>query len=773
MAFRGTLNDDMRGFYRSEYKVQGGQARNAAVTQFQAADARRCFPCWDEPSFKAKFQLTLRGVPAGRTVLSNMPADREEKEDGKRQTVVFRETPVMSTYLVACVIGELDYVEATAEGGVTVRVYAEPGMAEQGRFALEAAIKVLPFFAEWFGVPYPLPKLDMVAIADFSAGAMENYGLITYRSASLLVDPADSSAATKQRVAVTVAHEIAHQWFGNLVTMGWWTDLWLNEGFATWVWTQFATDELAVAFSADSLQESHPIEVEVKHPREIDEIFDDISYNKGAAIIQMLAGYLGQDAFKKGMRAYIKKYASQNAATADLWACLGAEAGEDIQSVMDTWTKQMGYPVLSASLVDGGQIQLTQERFLSLGVKGEGQWSIPLTYAWGSYDTTTSSLVQGKTVKIGGTAAQNGHATGNHAAAPKDSKSWVKLNVNQAGYYRVQYDGKLEQRLVEAVRSCDLSALDRFGLLDDTYALCHGGRQPLATLLKLLEAFREEDNFAILQTLCHVLVSVARVIRSALPDSAKDFESFAASMLQPQAKRLGWESKASEPLTDSLLRGELFESLVELGDDATIAEAKSRFEVFHEDRKSSVLPSDVRKAAYMAMAKDDTSDAKNNYDALLRIYRGSTQSEEQSRVLGAIGGSHDHAVVQEALNFALSPEVRSQDGVDVLAGIDSHAAEPLWQWVKEHWGDMGKRWGSDTFILGSVVKSSTNHFHSEEMAAEAEQFFRSNSRPGIGRTVRQCIEAVRTKAQWHKEVAAEAGLPELLQKLARSSSVVA
>lgn len=317
MHFEGVLNDKMKGFYRSKYLTSNGEEAYAAVTQFEATDARRCFPCWDEPAIKATFDIKLV-VPVDRVALSNMPVKEEKSlEDGLRK-LCFEKTPIMSTYLVAVVVGEFDFVEDKSSDGVVVRVYTPLGKKEQGMFALKVATKVLPYYNDYFKIAYPLPKMDLIAIADFSAGAMENWGLITYRETFVLVDPDNTSLIRKQSIALTVGHEIAHQWFGNLVTMEWWTHLWLNEGYASFVeflcvdhlfpeyeiWTQFVTDMYTRALELDALQNSHPIEVEVGHPTEIDEIFDEISYNKGASVIRMLHNYLGDEAFRKGMFFY-------------------------------------------------------------------------------------------------------------------------------------------------------------------------------------------------------------------------------------------------------------------------------------------------------------------------------------------------------------------------------------------------------------------------------------------------------------------------------------
>jgi puromycin-sensitive aminopeptidase len=363
IAYKGTLNDKMKGFYRTRYTTPWGEERFAAATQFEATDARRALPCWDEPEHKATFDVTLV-VPYDRVALSNMNAIKDDRISQTLRQVTFARSPKMSTYLLAFVVGEFDYVEDRDSNGVLIRVYTPQGKSEQGKFALEVAKKTLPFYHKYFNVDYPLPKMDLITIPDFAAGAMENWGLVTYRERYLLVDPSNTSIASKQLVALVVGHELAHQWFGNLVTMKWWTHLWLNEGFATFVeylcvdhclgekfdiWTQFNSQTYSPALKNDALANSHPIEVEVGHPNEVEEIFDMISYSKGASIIRMLHDWIGDENFRKGMNQYLTKFQYSNAETGDLWASLGMASGQPVADIMGTWTEKMGYPVLTVS----------------------------------------------------------------------------------------------------------------------------------------------------------------------------------------------------------------------------------------------------------------------------------------------------------------------------------------------------------------------------------------------------------------------------------------
>ena len=359
MKFTGILNDRLVGFYRSEYQDTDGQTKYLATTQFEATDARRAFPCWDEPAQKAVFDVTLVFNDTLQAV-SNTPIVEESIPAPGMKSVRFAETPIMSTYLLAFVVGDLVSVEAPAAGGTKVGVWTTRGKENQAGFALDTSVKLLGYFNEYFGIPYPLPKLDHIAIPDFAAGAMENWGCVTYRETALLVDPENSSAGTRQRVAEVVAHEMAHMWFGDLVTMEWWDDLWLNESFASWMgtkavdwlfpdwemWTQFVNMDTNRALSLDGLKNSHPIEQEVKNPAEVSQLFDAISYSKGGSVLRMLETFLTPDVFQKGLYRYLKSNEYGNARTQDLWSALEEESGMPVTSIMDSWVKQTGYPVL-------------------------------------------------------------------------------------------------------------------------------------------------------------------------------------------------------------------------------------------------------------------------------------------------------------------------------------------------------------------------------------------------------------------------------------------
>ncbi|KAL6295988.1 hypothetical protein ACE6H2_004130 [Prunus campanulata] len=777
IGFEGILNDNMKGFYRSTYE-HNGEKKNMAVTQFEPVDARRCFPCWDEPAWKAIFKITLDGVPSELVALSNMPI-LEEKVDGHLKTVSYLESPIMSTYLVAVVIGLFDYVEDHTSDGVKVRVYCQVGKANQGKFALYVAVKTLELYKEYFAVPYSLPKLDMVAIPDFSAGAMENYGLVTYRETALLFDEQHSAAANKQRVATVVAHELAHQWFGNLVTMEWWTHLWLNEGFATWVsylatdslfpewkiWTQFL-DELTDGLKLDGLEESHPIEVEINHAAEVDEIFDAISYRKGASVIRMLQSYLGAEVFQRSLASYIKKHASSNAKTEDLWAALEEGSGEPVNKLMNSWTNQKGYPVISVKVKDQ-KLEFDQTQFYSSGSQGDGQWIVPITLCCDSYDVRKSFLLQSKSETLDikeflGCSV----ATGCGCASNKNNAvySWIKVNVDQTGFYRVKYEEELAAALRNAIEKKHLSSTDRFGILDDSFALSMARQQSFASLLTLLSAYREELDYTVLSNLITISYKLARIAADAVPELLDLINQFFIGLLQYSAEKLGWQPKPGESHLDAMLRGDILTALAVFGHDQTIDEASRRFHAFLDDRNTPLLPPDIRKAAYVAVMRRASAFNRSGYESLLRVYRETDLSQEKTRILGSLATCPDPNITLEVLNFLLTPEVRSQDAVFGLA-VSSEGRETAWTWLKANWEYISRTWGSG-FLITRFVSAIVSSFASFEKVREIDEFFKAHPNPSITRTLKQSIERVQINAKWVESVKSEKNLADAVKELA-------
>lgn len=537
IKFTGQLNDKMAGFYRSTYKKEDGTEGLLATTQMEATDARRAFPCFDEPALKATYTITLV-ADKKLTCLSNMDVASETEVGSGKKAVKFNKSPLMSTYLIAFIVGELNYIE-TNEFRIPVRVYAPPGQdIEHGRFSLNLAAKTLAFYEKVFGQEFPLPKMDQVAIPDFAAGAMENWGLITYRVVDLLLDEKSSGAATKERVAEVVQHELAHQWFGNLVTMDWWEGLWLNEGFATWtswyscneffpewkVWQSFVSDTLQGALSLDSLRSSHAIEVPVKRADEINQIFDAVSYNKGSCVLRMISTYLGEDVFLEGVRRYLKKHAYGNTQTGDLWACLADASGKKVEEVMAAWTKEVGYPVLTVTENGPDTIHIKQNRFLRTGdVKPEEDKVVyPVILGLRSKDGVDRSQILDQ-------------REGDFKVSSTD---FFKINADHTSPYRTSYSPERLGKLGEAAKEGLLTVEDRAGMLADAGALAQSGYQKTSGVLGLLKGFDSETEFVVWNEIIARLSAVSaawifedKVVRDGL-------EKFHLSLVSSKARAM-------------------------------------------------------------------------------------------------------------------------------------------------------------------------------------------------------------------------------------------
>ncbi|XP_049807692.1 puromycin-sensitive aminopeptidase isoform X2 [Schistocerca nitens] len=750
--FTGEINDKMKGFYRSKYVSPDGEERYAGVTQFEATDARRCFPCWDEPAIKATFNITLV-VPESKVALSNMPVVSETNDPSNPalRVVKFDTTPIMSTYLVAVVVGEYDFVEDKSNDGVLVRVYTPVGKKEQGRFALEVATKVLPYYKDYFQIAYPLPKIDLIAIADFSAGAMENWGLVTYRETCLLVDPENTSAVRKQWIALVVGHELAHQWFGNLVTMEWWTHLWLNEGYASFVeflcvahlfpeydiWTQFVTDTYIRALELDCLKNSHPIEVPVGHPSEIDEIFDDISYNKGASVIRMLHKYIGDEDFRKGMNIYLTRHQYKNTFTEDLWAALEEASNKPVAAVMSTWTKQMGFPVVKVLSKQSGPttrtLTLTQEKFCADGSTSECNgclWMVPimLSTSRNPHDVAFSTVLDTRSANI---TLQNVSAS-----------DWVKVNPGTVGYYRTQYPPDMLELFVPAIQNKSLPPLDRLGLLDDLFAMVQAGQTPTIEVLKLMEAFSDEDNYTVWSSISNCLSKLSILLSHT--DYEDLFKAYGRKLMARVGQRLGWDPKENESHLDTLLRSLVIGRLGWFGEKSVIEEAKKRFD--HHCNGKCHLPADLRSPVYKAVLSVGDEDT---YNTMLKLYREADLHEEKDRISRALGAIGNEAILKKVLDFAMSEEVRSQDTVFVIISVamTKVGRELAWNFFKENWQELMNRYEGG-FLLARLVKYTTENFASEEQATEVENFFREHHSPGTERTVQQSCETIRLNAAW-------------------------
>lgn len=740
IKFTGILNDKMAGFYRSTYKNKDGSEGVLACSQMEPTDARRAFPCFDEPSLKAKFTVHII-ADKHLTCLSNMDVSNET-EVGAKKAVHFNTSPLMSTYLLAFVVGELNYIETTAHR-VPIRVYAPPSEdIEHGRFSLDLAAKTLPFYEKTFGIDFPLPKMDQVAIPDFSAGAMENWGLVTYRVVDLLLDEKETSINTKIRVAEVVQHELAHQWFGNLVTMDWWDGLWLNEGFATWVswyssnaffpewkvWEEYVVDNLQAALGLDSLRSSHPIEVPVKCADEIAQIFDSISYAKGSAVLRMISTYLGEDTFLEGVRQYLKKHAFGNTETGDLWASLAAASGKPVSEVMGVWTKEMGYPVITVT-ENGAKAEVTQNRFLATGdVKAEE-------------DKVLYPVFLGLRTQDGVENATTLNDRNTQFDIPADD--FFKLNANHTSLYRTAYTPERLTKLGEAAKAGRLTVEDRAGMIADAASLAAAGYQKTSGILNLLKSFDSENEYVVWSEILRRLGGIEGTwifeddaVRAAL-------RKFRRELVSPKAHAVGWEFKESDSHNEEQFKTLLFAAAGGSGDEKIIQAAKDMFAKYATGDKSAIHPN-LRASVFTLSLKHGGA---KEFDQILELYRTSTLSSERNTILRCLGRAEDPEIMKRSLGMIFGPDIKNQDCTSAFGGFRAYpkGIEAILDYVTANWDLVIKNVGDNASLLGGVVAITTSGASKPEQLARIEAFFADKNTSAFDQTLNQVKDTVRAR----------------------------
>jgi len=748
LAFRGTLNDKLRGFYRSVYKDPSGVSRTMAATQFEATDARRAFPCWDEPSFKAVFAVTLAIDPA-LTAVSNTAIVSETLENG-RKVARFADSIVMSTYLVAFVVGELEATEPATVGGTRLQIWCVPGKKRLARFGQEIGAASLAFFEDYYGLPYPGDKLDLIAIPDFAAGAMENLGAITFRETALLVDETAASHAELERVADVVAHENAHMWFGDLVTMTWWNGIWLNEAFATFMemlavdawkpewqrWTTFGVSR-AAALSLDGLHSTRPIEFPVTSPRDADAMFDVLTYEKGASVLRMLEQYLGAVTFREGVRDYLRTHRFANADTGDLWAALGRSAQQPIPAVMDGWIFRPGYPVVTVSRDQGGHLVLAQQRFNYLReplppatAEPEQPWQVPVqlrVYA-GGQPVEERVLLSEREARL-------------RAGAGAEA---IVVNAGGHGFYRVRYAPDLLDALLKRLET--LAPIERFNLVNDAWALAVAGLMPLTAYLDLTARFRGERDRNVWSVLTASLYALNRVVE---PGDRRRLEALVRDRAMPTFTALGWTPRAGEDELTRQLRGDLVRALGVLGNDPGVqARAAELYSAHVADPGAvdpNVLPALIAVLAYAGDAA--------RYDEFLRRFRAATTPQEEQRYLYALAGFHDPALARQTLERLINGEVRTQDAPFVARGMlmSVDTREIAWEFVKAHWDTMDRLYPKHGMrrLAEGVTGLAT-----PELEADVRRFFDATKPQFGGKVLAQYLEQLHVAVTLRRREAA-------------------
>lgn len=730
MAFTGILNDHLHGFYRSRFDDDDGVAHTIATTQFEPADARRAFPCWDEPDFKATFAVTLV-VDERLTALSNGSEVSSEPAGAGLRRVRFAETMLMSTYLVAFVVGPFDLSDPTDVDGVPLRIATPPGRSELTGYAVEVGAHALRFLSSYFSLPYPHDKIDHVAVPDFAFGAMENLGCVTYRETALLIDTERASQLDLQRVATVVSHETAHMWFGDLVTMRWWNGIWLNEAFATFmeltttdhlrpdwkVWTTFGAGK-AAALATDGLQATRPVEFAVGRPEEAEAMFDVLTYLKGGSVLRMLEQYLGGEVFRKGIGRYLGDHAHANTETADLWDALEAESGEPVRQAMDSWILQGGYPLLSADLdARGTSVSLAQQRFFYAGSASDERWVVPvnLRASVGGEVVTRRLLLDGATttVDLGG---------------PID---WVVANEGSWGFYRVRYSSNLLARLTQDLQNI-ADPLERLSLVGDTWAGVVAGAQPLEDLVVLLAALGDEED----PDVWGAMVLPFQLLSLIADEAGRHaVAAFVRRMAGPMFARLGWQPAPGEGARAGTVRSRLVTALGVLGADPGVrAEAARRHAEWMAGNPT--LAPDLVTAAVSVVAAAGGSEA---YETMLGQYRSVTNPQEKVRYLNALGLFEDAVLLGRSLDLCLSDEVRNQDGPFLVGSIlaSRTGAAPGWAWIEAHWDDIIERFPSNLLIR---LLEGITALVDPALAGRARQFLATHQAPIGGPRLDQVLE---------------------------------
>jgi puromycin-sensitive aminopeptidase len=750
ITFAGRLRGDLRGLYAAS-----ADGKPYAFTQLEAAEARRFFPCFDEPSLKARFRIQVE-TAAGLAVLSNSPQESVETLAGGRQRVRFAETPPLSTYLVALAVGELERSRAVRLDTTEIRVWHVPGKGRLTDFALEAARECLARLERWFALPYPYEKLDLVAVPDFEAGAMENAGAVFFRENLLLLDPAAATLAERKRAAEVICHELAHMWYGDLVTMAWWDDLWLNEAFATWMafhvvdqwrpewkmWQDFQHHR-AAALRLDALRHTHPIHTEVRTPAEATENFDLITYEKGASVVRMIERYLGPEVFRKGVRRYIRRHRESNATAADLWSALSEAAGEPVEPIVRGWIDREGLPVVTLSrrrVGAGSRLQLRQERFVAADVPGrrttrkpaarrsakassrrEAPWPIPWVGRVADSRGRTR-LVRQLLARASGSVDLG-----------RGSARFVYGNADEGGFFRPLHDASELRALIGHLPL--LSAVERMGLVDHQWALARAGRVPLADFLALCEALGSEPEADVLLSLRGPLGFLEDRLASELgAETVERLRDRIAARFGPALTELGWEPADDEPIDTRVRRGVLVGLLGEVAAwPPVLVAAGKRFEAYLA-RRDSLDPNLAD--AVVALAARSGGGAR--FDAVLEAFETAGTPQERRRFLLGLAEFRDVRLVRRALALCLTARVPTQDVAIVLARLLANPAarETAWEFVKARWPRLSRRMPP---MLATRLVEATPALgarHRRDVAA----FFRAHPLPTGARALEQALE---------------------------------
>ncbi|XP_016046703.2 endoplasmic reticulum aminopeptidase 1 [Erinaceus europaeus] len=771
--YTGNLSDSFHGFYKSTYRTKEGEVRILASTQFEATAARMAFPCFDEPAFKARFSIKIRREPK-HLAISNMPLVKSVTLAEGLIEDHFDVTVKMSTYLVAFIISDFKSVSKMTKNGVKVSIYAVPDKINQADYALDAAVTLLEFYEDYFSIPYPLPKQDLAAIPDFQSGAMENWGLTTYRESALLFDAEKSSASSKLGITMTVSHELAHQWFGNLVTMEWWNDLWLNEGFAKFmefISVSVTHPELKVeeyffgkcfnAMEVDALNSSHPVSTPVETAAQIREMFDDVSYDKGACILNMLRNYLGAEAFKSGIVQYLRKYSYKNTKNEDLWNSMASicptdatqavdgfcssgqhssstshwqQEGLDVKTMMNTWTLQKGFPLITIT-VRGKNVLMKQEHYMkgSADAQETGYlWHVPLTYITSNSDSVHRFLLKTKTDVL---------------ILPEEVE-WIKFNVGMNGYYIVHYEDDGWDSLAGLLKGAHtaISSNDRASLINNAFQLVSIGKLSIEKALDLsLYLKHETEIMPVFQGLNELIPMYKLMEKRDMIEVETQFKDFLIRLLQNLIDKQTWTDEGS--MSERMLRSQLLLLACVRKYQPCVQRAEGYFKAWKESNGNMSLPSDVTMAVFAVGAQ-----SPEGWEFLYNKYQSSLSSTEKNQIEVALCISQDKEKLQWLLDQSFKGDViKTQEFPDILRSIGRNPVgyQLAWKFLRENWNKLIQKFELGSASISYMVMGTTNQFSTLARLEEVKDFFSSLKENGSQlRCVQQTIETIEENIRW-------------------------
>ena len=757
ICYAGKINDKLCGWYRTKFAGPDGRDHFAAVTQAQPFDARRIFPCWDEPRWKVPITLDIV-IPNNQTAISNMPISKESTFAGGRHKYIrFMPTPPMSTYLFALIVGEFECIaEGKLKDGKPVKIWAVPGNAGRGSLSCARSIKTLDFFSEYYNYPYPWPKADLIAVPDFGAGAMENLGADTFREPFLLHDPKNTSEANLETSELVIDHEMGHQWHGDLVTCRSWDGTWLNESFATWTELlvarnldpqkraedRFVAEDFVQARDADSLKANRPIHVKITSQDEIEEVFDAITYSKGGSVLRMLEYWLGREAFRNGIQNYIRKHEYGSVEPEDLWNALETTSGKSVREMMHGWTHQTGLPVILVEKCPETEFgyQLTQQMFLYERNEADQnrKWIIPIGWKTATL-RDQNNLVMNK-MNLSPTEIQYSPAYLENTAPWKNTE-WFMLNPGGIGFFRVYYEVEDLMKLRRAIERRELTVSDRIVLLDDVFALTRAGYYNAKTLLDFVSMFSEERDLRVWQTALYRLKDIDMLVADSSIEES--FTCFKYKFLMPAAHYFGWDERKDEESQDKIARGMILRAFGQAGNYATIVKATELLAKSYFDRE--YINPNTRSAVYGIAANN----YPNYYDILLKFYREAELHEEKERLFRAMAEFSEENALKKTLAFFLSDEMRAQDVYVALRamGANPKARKMTWQFVKDNWVKLSEMYDGGTY-LGAVISASCDNLDTPEEEAGVRAFFETHPVPDAKRAIEQALENIRINAAW-------------------------